>query len=220
MNGHRPHNPLRAWIYDLAVARMTAAWYRAVLSHLPEGCRLLDVGIGTGAALLANTPLLLDRRVDVTGIDIDAVYLARCRRAVARRGLAERIRVRCEPLEGHRGGPYDAVYFSGSFMVLRDPAAALRYACTLLAPAGRLYFTQTFEHGRAPLLERAKPLLRVLTTIDFGRVTYESAFRETLAAASVEIETVERLAGGRRRSARLVVARQALGPAPEPASVR
>lgn len=220
MSGHRPYAPLRAWLYDLAVARMTAAWYRAVLERLPQGCRLLDVGIGTGAALLANAPLLVAREVTVTGVDIDAAYLARCRHAVARRGLAERIRVRCEPIEGHRGGPYDAVYFSGSFMLLGDPAAVLRHVSGLLAPGGRLYFTQTFEHERAPLLERAKPLLRRLTTVDFGRVTYEAAFRETLAAAAVAIETVERLSAGRRRSARLVVARQAPDRAGSPASAR
>ena len=33
---------------------MTAAWYEAVLSRLPQGYHLLDVGIGTGTALLAS----------------------------------------------------------------------------------------------------------------------------------------------------------------------
>ena len=45
---------LRARIYDAAIVHMTAAWYRAVLERQPPGCRLLDVGIGTGSALLAN----------------------------------------------------------------------------------------------------------------------------------------------------------------------
>ena len=42
---------LRGWLYDRLVAGMTTDWYREVLARLPDGARLLDVGIGTGAAL-------------------------------------------------------------------------------------------------------------------------------------------------------------------------
>lgn len=197
----------RAWLYDLAIAPMTGRWYRAVLERLPPGCRLLDVGIGTGTALLAHASLLRQRQLAITGVDVEPAYVARCRRAVLERGLAGQVTVQCESVHAHHGGPYDAVYFSGSFMLIPDPEAALRHVSLLLAPAGRLYFTQTFEHVRSPVLETIKPLLRRVTTIDFGRVTYEADFRRTLAAARVEIEAVEPLWTGSRRSALLVQAR-------------
>ncbi len=198
---------LRARLYDAAIVRMTARWYGAVLERLPAGCRLLDVGIGTGSALLAHAPLLIARDLRVTGVDVDAAYVARCRRAVADRGLADRVAVRLESVTDHRGGPYDVVYFSGSFMLLPDPTAALRHATGLLVPDGRLYFTQTVERRRSPVLEVVKPLLRLATTIDFGRVTYEAEFRRALDAGGVRLETWETLTPGRRRSAVLAVAR-------------
>lgn len=65
---------------------------------------------------------------------------------------------------------FDAAYFSGSFMLMPDPAQALRHVLSLLKPGSRIYFTQTFEKRRAVLLEYTKPLFQYVTTIDFGQV--------------------------------------------------
>src|SRR5512141_1804771 len=99
---------------------MTASWYRAVLERLPPGCRLLDVGIGTGSALVANAALLRARAIDVVGLDVDADYVARCVQSVRRAGLSDRVAAQLVSVYDHHGGPYDAVYFSGSFMLLPD----------------------------------------------------------------------------------------------------
>src|SRR5262245_14482516 len=197
----------RAAIYDAAIVdRMTASWYGAVLNRLAPGCRLLDIGIGTGGALLANADVIVAKQVRVTGIDIDAAYVERCNAAVAKVGLGERVRARLESVYDHRGGPYDAAYFSASFMLLPDPPAALRHVRTLLAAPAPVYFTQTFEHERSRLLELIKPLLRLATTIDFGRVTYEDDFRRALASGGLEVAQLETLDAGARRSGVLVVA--------------
>ena len=45
-----------------------------------------------------------------------------------------------------------------------------------------------------------------MTTIDFGRVTYEADFRDTLANARYELTATETLHAGRRRSAVLAIA--------------
>ena len=197
----------RAAIYDAAIVGMTAAWYRAVLTRVPQGCRLLDIGIGTGSALLANSEAIVDKQLRITGVDVDAAYVARCNRAVARGGLANRIEARHESIYDHRGGPYDAAYFSASFMLLPDPPAALRHVRSLLADGSPVYFTQTFEHARSRAVELVKPLLRLVTTIDFGRVTYESDFRRALAAGGLNVEEMETLHASPRRSAILAVGR-------------
>ena len=197
----------RARIYDAAIVRLTAGWNRAVLTELVPGCRLLDVGIGTGSALLANADLLREKDLRVTGVDIDAAYVARCQQALVRHGLADRVEALLESVYDHRGGPYDAIYFSASFMLLPDPPAALRHVCSLLAPGGRIFFTQTFEHRRSRWVELLKPLLRLVTTIDFGRVTYEADFRHALAAGGLQIEDLRSLDNGRSRSSVFAVAR-------------
>ena len=56
----------------------------------------------------------------------------------------------------------------------RSPAAVVPAAASMLKPGGRIYVTQTFQHLPSPVLERVKPWLRALTTIDFGRLTYHT----------------------------------------------
>lgn len=190
----------RSRIYDAAIVGLTADWYRNVLERLPEGCPLLDVGIGTGSALLANAALLRTRRIHVTGLDIDAAYIERCRREVAMQGLGDLIVPRLESVYDHRGGPYGAAYFSASFMLLPEPEAALRHVRSLLEPGARIYFTQTFEHAPSRAVELVKPLLRLVTTIDFGRVTYEADFRRALTGGGEALESLETISPGARRS--------------------
>jgi SAM-dependent methyltransferase len=198
---------VRSAVYDAAIVGLTADWYRAVLDRLPTGCRLLDVGIGTGAALIANAALLREKDIRVTGVDVDAAYVHRCRRTIVENRLDRWITVRLESIDAHAGGPYDAVYFSASFMLLPDPVGTLRHVRTLTTGDALVYFTQTFEHRRSRAVELAKPLLRRVTTIEFGRVTYEADFRETLATARYELVATETLHAGPRRSGVLAVAR-------------
>lgn len=199
---------LRARLYDVVIVPLTSPYYRLVLDRLPDGARLLDVGIGTGAALAANADLIVGKELRVHGIDTDEQYLARCARHVARAGLDGRVTVELVSVHDHAGGPYDAAYFSDSLMVLADPARAVARVAAALTEHGRVYFTQTFHDRPVPVLERLKPRVRWLTAIDFGRVTYDEDFRETVDRAGLEIEVVDVLRRTRRTSNRLVVARR------------
>lgn len=170
------------------------------------GARLLDVGIGTGKSLTANEALLRERDLRVVGIDIDVDYLRRCRERVARMDLEDRIEVHHVSVYAFDEVGFDAVYFGASFMLLPDPVAALRHVATLLRPGGRVWFTQTFEEKRNPFFEKAKPLLHRVTTIHFGKVTYEADFLQTLERAGYVVDQHLRLGGGPQRSWRLVSA--------------
>ncbi|MCB9792676.1 MAG: class I SAM-dependent methyltransferase [Alphaproteobacteria bacterium] len=196
---------MRGWIYDISFTRLTRSWYREVLERLPEGAHLLDVGIGTGRALAGNAALVRERGVRVTGIDIDADYIKRSRKILDEADLAEQVQVLRESVYDHQGGPYDAVYFSASFMLLPDPVAALKHVSTLLSEDGQVFFTQTFQDKRSALAEKVKPLLKKVTTIDFGEVTYEEDFRNTVAEAGLELLELEVLKESGDRSYRLAV---------------
>jgi SAM-dependent methyltransferase len=206
-----PHRALRGWIYDRLVAGMTAYWYREVLGRLPDKALVLDVGIGTGAALARSADLVLAKHLRVIGLDIDPDYFDRCRRELAKSGLDKNVTPVLSSVYDHVGGPYDAVYFSASLMLLPDPVRAIRHVAAQLAPEGRIFATQTFQHRRSRLLERAKPLIRHVTTIHFGRVTYEEEFRSTFAAAGVELVELHTMSATRGSSYRLAIARRCSG---------
>jgi tRNA A58 N-methylase Trm61 len=197
---------LRGLIYDVTLRPLTRGWYREVLGRLPEGARLLDVGIGTGGALAGNAKLVRSKQLQVTGIDIDADYVKRALKRIQEAGLDDNVQVRLQSVYDHQGGPYDAVYFSASFMLLPEPERALRHVTTLLKPDGRVFFTQTFNERRSTLLEKAKPLLRKLTTIEFGRVTYEDDFLNTLKDGGLHLEELVTMNANAGHSFRLAVA--------------
>ena len=198
---------LRSFIYDTLILRLTSKWYAEVLERLPEGAELLDVGIGTAGALVANAALVTEKGIRVTGVDIDADYVEQARNRLADSVLADTATVKLESVYDHRGGPYDAIYFSASFMLLPDPEGALRHCVSLLKPDGRLYFTQTIQLRRSRWMEGFKPLLRRLTSIDFGRVTYEPDFKAQLHAGGLELEEFTTLARQGGRAYCLAVAR-------------
>lgn len=200
---------MRSFLYDTLILRLTSRWYAEVLSRVPEGAALLDVGIGTAGALLANAERVKRKRLHVTGIDIDADYMVRAQRRLADSSLAECAEVRLESVYDHRGGPYDAVYFSASFMLLPEPEQALRHCCGLLRPGGRIYFTQTIHKRPTRGMEILKPVLKRVTSIDFGRVTYEDTFKAQLRAAGLELEEFTFLADHGSRASCLAVARPA-----------
>jgi len=198
---------LRAWIYDKAIVSLTAGWYAEVLARLPDQARLLDVGIGTGGALARNSEAIRAKKLQITGVDIDPDYVKRATTVMSQTGLADFVDVRMESIYDHRGGPYEAVYFSASFMLMPDPAGVLRHVSPMLADDGLIFFTQTFQEKRSRLMEKAKPLLKKVTTIDFGSVTYEEAFQEVVTAGGVEICDWKSLGRHGARAYRMAVGR-------------
>ena len=194
------------------ILRLTARWYAAVLERLPDGAALLDVGIGTAGALVANADLVERKQLRVTGIDIDADYMRRARQVLDRSRLSHRVEVRLESVYDHVDGPYDAVYFSASFMLLPDPEGALRHCSSLLPPDGRIYFTQTIQESRSRGLEALKPMLKRFISIDFGRVTYAEDFKAQIRAAGLELEEFSVLSRHGNRASCLAIARNPGGP--------
>jgi hypothetical protein len=55
--------------------------------------------------------------------------------------------VRLQSVYDHRDGPYDAVYFSGSFMLLPDRTGCLKHVRTLLTPEGTLTLMHLHTHA-------------------------------------------------------------------------
>ncbi len=210
---------VRAWLYDRVMTGLTSGWYHHVLTRLPDGARLLDVGIGTGGAVSRNADFVRAKNIQVRGIDIDHAYLNQCNKICAQRGLSDYVKTQRSSVYEHDDGPYDAVYFSASFMLLSDPLKAIKQVCTQLAPHGMIFFTQTFHHDRSALLERIKPMLHRFTTIHFGAVTYEDEFRRLLIQGGLVLEEWITMGRTSNSSFQLAMARPATSAPAVPVAV-
>lgn len=191
-------------IYDVIIVKMTSTWYRAVLRRLPVGARVLDVGIGTGSALAENDQLVVEREIKIVGVDYEQAYVTKCEQVIRDTpGLVGRACVVCKSVydedllaaanktaEMPPKELFDAIYFSGSISLMPDPAEALRATARLLKPNGVIYITQTFQRKGTKIMEIVKPLLKYVTTIDFGKLTYESDVTKFCDESG--LETIER----------------------------
>ena len=114
-------------------------------------------------------------------------------------GLGEKIKLHCKSifdedlpeviaLVDESGAPreFDAVYFSGSWSLMPSPVEALRVAAKLCKKDGLVYVTQTFQKQPSPLMKRVKPLLKYVTTIDFGTLHLVADLERYLEEAKVE----------------------------------
>eukprot|EP00746_Dinoflagellata_sp_MGD_P087145 gnl/MRDRNA2_/MRDRNA2_34591_c0_seq1.p1 gnl/MRDRNA2_/MRDRNA2_34591_c0~~gnl/MRDRNA2_/MRDRNA2_34591_c0_seq1.p1 ORF type:complete len:223 (+),score=34.80 gnl/MRDRNA2_/MRDRNA2_34591_c0_seq1:57-725(+) len=198
----------RARLYDILIVKMTERWYRVVLTRLPKGSSVLDVGIGTASALLRNSELLQQKEIHVVGVDYDGDYIAAAKKAIGELGHLVKVQqASVYDLDKSSIGSFDAVYFSGSFSLMPDPVKALDLTGTLLKPNGRIFITQTFQRKAPPFLGTLKPLLKFLTTIDFGKLTSEQDLEEMLKRSEREVvsnEVIEDSVNNMWQAARIV----------------
>jgi alpha-N-acetylglucosaminidase len=181
-------------LYDVVIVKMTAKWYKAVLEELKPDSRVLDVGIGTGAALARNAATVRLKRLDIVGVDYEREYINHAQGVIQAAGLESLVSLVCASIYDKalatrfaRPLNFDAVYFSGSLTLMPDPAGALTAAAAMLKPGGKVYITQTYQNAHSPVTAVLKPWLRTLTTIDFGRLTYYSEVAAIIDAARMKV---------------------------------
>jgi hypothetical protein len=73
-----------------------------------------------------------------TSVDYDPDYVSSCDAGIKAAKLEGVVSVHNCSIYDYKGGPYDAVYFSGSLMLMPDATAALKHVATLLSPGGKM----------------------------------------------------------------------------------
>lgn len=159
--------------------------------------------------MLRCRDLIESKDLKVIGIDIDSAYVEAGKMAVKEAGLADRIIIeKVDVYEGREsvfeqakklgvttpdlnGGFVDVVYFSGSFSLLPDPVKALKLVSTLVRSKGdkqgTIYITQTFQRKTPLFLPYVKPLLKYVTTIDFGQLVQEEKVLHIYAESGLKL---------------------------------
>ncbi|WP_235435809.1 class I SAM-dependent methyltransferase [Mycobacterium sp. EPa45] len=140
-------NPGMRAVYDLCA--------RALDAMLPQGGRLLDLGIGSGRALSA----VLRRRPDVhaVGVDLAPNMLATARELFATEGLDGRVELVQADItalpESLAGAPWDAISCMWTLHQLPDAdvlSAALRQIATVRRDSGAALWISDFARLRDP----------------------------------------------------------------------
>lgn len=166
---------LPSLIYDNMILHMTEVWYQSVLTRVECDSSMIDVGIGTAGALLRCREILQSKRITVHGIDYNPFYIDSANASIKNQNLQNRITVQNLSVYdlNTAGKKYDCAYFSGSLSLMPDPAEALRTVSRVVKPGGMIYVTQTFQRRNVPFLSAIKPLIKFLTTVDFGQLVME-----------------------------------------------
>ena len=105
--------------------------------------------------------------------------------------------------------PIDVVYFSGSFSLLPDPVKALQLISKdILSTSGSsssssgstdrggsIYITQTYQRRTPFFLPYLKPLIKYVTTIDFGQLVKVEDVLETFKESGLDVVEHEVIEG-------------------------
>ena len=172
-------------IYDKTIVSMTEVWYKNVLERQAENAIILDVGIGTAGALLRCKDIIKAKNLTIIGVDYNEFYIEAASEKITKHGMEDFITVHAlsiyddkklqtilDEYINSKEKRVDSVYFSGSFSLLPDPKAALIAVMrdALKPDSGKIYITQTYQKKTPPLMSHVKPLIKYITTIDFGQL--------------------------------------------------
>jgi ubiquinone/menaquinone biosynthesis C-methylase UbiE len=176
---------LTGGIYDKMIVSMTEVWYKNVLERQADNAIILDVGIGTAGALLQCKDIIKAKNLTIIGIDYNEFYIEAASEQITKHGMEDFITVHALSIYDDKKlqnildeyikskeKRVDSVYFSGSFSLLPDPKAALIAVMrdALKPDSGKIYITQTYQKKTPPLMSHVKPLIKYITTIDFGQL--------------------------------------------------
>lgn len=185
------YNVMRNYLYKLIIDDVTDLCYKHTLSYFSPNSRILDVGIGNGIMIRKYHSLIRDKALHITGIDINRNYLNHCNSLISSWQLENNIHVLNEPVESYEPPEteyFDYILFSMSFMLFKDQQLVLDRIKPWLKPAGKVLFFQTMFKDRSLFMEVVKPRLKYLTTVDFGRVTYNNDFAALLEKKHLSVK--------------------------------
>lgn len=194
-DGKQGHSHMKGhminYLYKLFIDDVTDFCYGNCLQYFPPDSRILDVGIGNGIMIQSYHELIKAKNLNIIGIDINKTYLDHCSTLINRWRLDDNIRLFQKPVECFEPPEkeyFDFILFSMSFMLFEDQELVLDRIRGWLRPGGKILFFQTMFPRRSPFIEFIKPKLKYLTTVDFGRITYDGDFYSLLERKKVSVD--------------------------------
>lgn len=106
-------------------------------------------------------------------------------------------------IENEIAESFDVIIFGSSFMLMPNQQKALEIAKSKiyfytgkLSNGGKLYFLLTLYNRKSivtQILDLVKPYLKYLTTVDFGKMTYDDQFEQILTSNKLRVTYKQRV---------------------------
>jgi len=174
---------LKNYIYDYFVVKnYTELLNKHFLTFIPANSYILDIGIGTGSSMISNTDLIKSKNIKITGVDIDEIYLSKCRDNIKKYDLSNHIDVKNnqEFFVPDNHNRYDFILFSDSYAVIPDVHDLINSCKKYLTPNGRIVIITTLDQNTNEFKRLFKSSIYYFTTIDFGKVTTVDEFKSKI----------------------------------------
>jgi SAM-dependent methyltransferase len=173
---------LKSLLYDILISRfLTITAHVMMTNHIATlSGNFLDVGCGTGAPLQAVIPFLKSSYSKFVGVDLDHEYVLQAQRRFTGDKDVNIHEMNFYEINKTLKDKFNFILFSFSFMLMPNQVNAISVAKNSLEKDGRIGFIMTINSKENKLLEKIKPYIHRLTSIDFGNVTYQKQFEEIL----------------------------------------
>jgi ubiquinone/menaquinone biosynthesis C-methylase UbiE len=188
---------LTAHIYDIFISFFFTLSSHLILinhMHLSSG-NFLDVGCGTGKPLKAIVNRLKQVYSKIVGVDLHPAYTEKAINLFEGDSQVEIYNMDFYKIAETLKVKFKTIFFSFSFMLMPDQLKALEVAKSILerSEESRISFALTINKNKNSLLSKLKPLIKRVTTVDFGNVVYEDSFMNLLESAELEVTRYVRL---------------------------
>lgn len=165
---------------------------------------MLDIGTATGQPLHSIIDSFGDAKV--IGIDYDPHYIPTAQKLFKdKENVTIKLMNFYDMDTAFPGVSFDTIIFGSSFMIMPDQVKAVEIAKSTficyserLSKNGKIYFLQTLYDQKTPFnrfMEKVKPSLKYISTVDFGTVTYKEDFEQFLEAYGLDCSFKERCSG-------------------------
>lgn len=124
------------------------------------------------------------------GVDYNKFYIEAAKKRFENFPNVEIKEMNFYDIENEIKRKFDVVVFSSSFMILPRPYDALKIAQRVLNKGGKIYFLMTLFENKGyfeKIIELVKPYLKYVSSVDFGRITYESEFEKLIVDSGLKI---------------------------------
>jgi len=185
---------IKFYLYNLLISKYTTSLYKNFLQKIPENSYVLDIGIGNAYALLQNSELIIKKKINIVGLDIDLASINIANNEIQKHKLNELIEARCINIyEYTNDKKFDYVYFSNSYSVIPGVDEMINYISdNLIKDDGNFVVSTTLDNRTSYIKELIKPRIKnLMFDIDFGNYIVLENFINKMIKNNLIMENIE-----------------------------